>query len=91
MYESIIGDQSAHDAVLKDVQIGDTYIKLVKDTLSFSVKMGSAPIPTKVKYKQVFNSKHEDRARKYFEKLKNKIIAKMGVCKNERASTTRTD
>lgn len=82
IYESIIGDTAYHNAVLKDVQIGDVYIKLVKDTMGFYVEKGKGPTPNKVKFKKVFSTKSEERGRKYFEKLRTKVIDKLGAKKN---------
>jgi len=78
IYESILGQASYKDAVLKDVQIADNYIKLTKRGNTFNVKTGKGGNILKVKFKTIYTSKSEDAASEYFYKARRKIFNKLG-------------
>lgn len=76
-YESIIGQMAYKDAILRDVQIADTYIWLSKSGKTFTVKTGKGTTINRTNMKIVYSSKSEDSARNYFHKLRSKIMSKV--------------
>jgi anion-transporting ArsA/GET3 family ATPase len=78
IYESIIGDMAPYNSILRDTQIGDVYIWLVKSGKTYTVKKGRGISINKTTMKTVFTTKNEESARKFFYKVRSKVMDKLG-------------
>ncbi len=76
LYESLRAEGSPTGSVLKDVQVGDTYLWLVKNGNTYSVKKGKGPNANDAKFTTVFSGS-EEAATKKFNKLWQGSVAKV--------------
>jgi hypothetical protein len=71
--ESLRAAGSAEGAALKDIQVGDTYLRLVKKGKSFVVRRGKGPTANQAKMKTVFKGS-EEAAMKKINSLHLKLV-----------------
>jgi len=74
--ESLRAQGSPTGSVLKDVQVGDTYLWLVKNGNTYSIKKGKGPNANDVKFTTVFSGS-EEAATKKFNKLWRSSVTKV--------------
>ena len=76
LYESLRAQGSPAGSIIKDIQVGDIYLWLVKSGNKFLVKKGQGSNPNEVRMKVVFSGSEES-ATKKFNTLWNGSVSKV--------------
>lgn len=79
LYESLIAQQAPKDSVLRDVQIANTYIWLVKSGNTYKVKKGSGDDINRTTMKTLKSFKDENSARDYYHKIRKEVMDSQGI------------
>ena len=74
IYESLLAQAAPKQSVIRDVQIGNVYVWLVKNGETYTVKKGSGDDVNRAKWKTIDSFNNYDSAIKKFYSVRKKVF-----------------